>query len=61
MTCASPARGNLRTGPNSDCRSHTEEEALAIANDTDYGLTGYVWTNDLTRAMRFTDASLKPG
>jgi len=33
----------------------TEEEALAIANDTLYGLTGYVWTNDLTRALRFTD------
>ncbi len=33
----------------------TEEEALAIANDTPYGLTGYVWTNDLTRALRFTD------
>ncbi len=33
----------------------TEEEALAIANDTDYGLTGYLWTNDLTRALRFTD------
>ncbi|MEX5563841.1 5-carboxymethyl-2-hydroxymuconate semialdehyde dehydrogenase [Pseudophaeobacter sp. 1A16562] len=33
----------------------TEEEGLEIANDTPYGLTGYVWTNDLTRALRFTD------
>lgn len=33
----------------------TEEEALQIANDTPYGLTGYVWTNDLTRALRFTE------
>ena len=34
----------------------TEEEALQIANDTPYGLTGYVWTNDLTRALRFSNA-----
>ena len=34
----------------------TEEQALAIANDIPYGLTGYVWTNDLTRALRFTNA-----
>jgi len=32
-----------------------EAEALKIANDVEYGLTGYVWTNDLTRALRFTD------
>jgi 5-carboxymethyl-2-hydroxymuconic-semialdehyde dehydrogenase len=30
----------------------TEAEALAIANGVAYGLTGYVWTNDLTRALR---------
>jgi 5-carboxymethyl-2-hydroxymuconic-semialdehyde dehydrogenase len=34
----------------------TEAEALSIANDVAYGLTGYVWTNDLTRALRFSDA-----
>ncbi|MEM9578871.1 MAG: 5-carboxymethyl-2-hydroxymuconate semialdehyde dehydrogenase [Pseudomonadota bacterium] len=33
----------------------TEEDALRIANDTPYGLSGYLWTNDLTRALRFTD------
>jgi 5-carboxymethyl-2-hydroxymuconic-semialdehyde dehydrogenase len=33
----------------------SEEEAIALANDTQYGLTGYVWTNDLTRALRVTD------
>ena len=33
----------------------TEDEALQIANATAYGLTAYVWTNDLTRALRVTD------
>ena len=33
----------------------TEDEALHIANDIPYGLTAYVWTSDLTRALRFTD------
>jgi 5-carboxymethyl-2-hydroxymuconic-semialdehyde dehydrogenase len=32
-----------------------EDEALAIANDVQYGLTGYLWTADVTRAFRFTD------
>ncbi|WP_422377902.1 5-carboxymethyl-2-hydroxymuconate semialdehyde dehydrogenase [Roseibium sp.] len=35
-------------------RFSSEDEALQIANDIPYGLTGYVWTNDLTRALRFT-------
>ena len=30
----------------------TEEEAVALANDTDYGLAAAVWTNDLRRGHR---------
>src|SRR6202167_2296736 len=33
-----------------------EAEARALANDVQYGLTGYLWTSDLTRALRFTEA-----
>ena len=38
----------------------TEEEALTIANGVDYGLTGYIWTNDLSRALR-TSENLEAG
>ncbi len=33
-------------------RFETEEEAVQIANSTDYGLASYLWTNDAARINR---------
>ncbi|MBT2231488.1 NAD-dependent succinate-semialdehyde dehydrogenase [Nonomuraea sp. NEAU-A123] len=34
----------------------TEEEVVAAANDTEYGLVNYLYTNDLSRALRVAEA-----
>ena len=34
----------------------TEEEVLAMANDTHYGLASYVYTRDISRSMRVFEA-----
>jgi succinate-semialdehyde dehydrogenase/glutarate-semialdehyde dehydrogenase len=33
----------------------TEEQALAEANDTEFGLVAYLYTNDLSRALRMSE------
>jgi acyl-CoA reductase-like NAD-dependent aldehyde dehydrogenase len=35
---------------------HDEAEAVALANDTEYGLSGSIWTRDLGRALRVSQA-----
>jgi succinate-semialdehyde dehydrogenase/glutarate-semialdehyde dehydrogenase len=37
-------------------RFESEEEALALANDTEYGLAAYLYTGDLARGMRVAEA-----
>ena len=38
-----------------------EEEAVALANDTEYGLSGSIFTHDLGRALRVSRAVSRPG
>ena len=43
-------------GPVLTCLTFKDEaEALEIANSVRYGLTGYVWTRDMSRALRVAD------
>jgi succinate-semialdehyde dehydrogenase/glutarate-semialdehyde dehydrogenase len=37
-------------------RFHTEAQAIAIANDTEFGLASYLYTRDLARAWRVSEA-----
>jgi len=37
-------------------RFHTEAEAVAMANDTDYGLAAYFYARDLARVIRVSEA-----
>jgi succinate-semialdehyde dehydrogenase/glutarate-semialdehyde dehydrogenase len=44
-------------GPVAACFSfNSEEEAIAMANDTEYGLAAYLYTRDLARSWRVSEA-----
>jgi succinate-semialdehyde dehydrogenase/glutarate-semialdehyde dehydrogenase len=34
------------------CRFETDDEAIALANDTEYGLSAYIFTRDIGRGLR---------
>ena len=61
-TLLTGARGDMRVaqeeifGPVLTAITFKDEaEALIIANGVRYGLAGYVWTGDVSRALRFTE------
>ena len=37
--------------------AQTEEEAIALANDTEFGLASYFYTRDIGRVWRVSEAS----
>ena len=48
-------RGDLRPGRRRSPPSTTEDEAVAEANDTEFGLVAYLFTEDLDRALRVSE------
>ncbi len=50
----------MRPNPNKESRADLTplevEEVLALANDTNYDLATYIYTNNLSRAMRMFEA-----
>ena len=53
---AHPGRGDLRPGRARCVRFSTEADAIRWANDTEYGLVSYLYTGDLRRALRVSEA-----
>ena len=58
-----PGRSGLAHGPRGDLRPivavipfDDEEDAVRLANDTPYGLSGSIWTRDSARSLRMARA-----
>ena len=61
VLCDVPAHADLATeeifGPVAPVRTfRTDEEAIALANDTEFGLVAYVFTRDVSRALVMSEA-----
>jgi succinate-semialdehyde dehydrogenase/glutarate-semialdehyde dehydrogenase len=50
-----PARGDLRPG-RADRHVHRRGGGVRLANDTEFGLVAYVYTGDLARGLRVSEA-----
>ena len=53
---AGGAGGGVRAVFDRDPVPRRKADAIEIANGVNYGLTGYVWTGDMGRALRVADA-----
>ena len=55
VLAADPAESAARVAGDVRPGRHDDEEAVRLANDVQYGLTGSVWSSDLDRATQIAD------
>ena len=53
---ARDARGNVRAGRAADRSSTPRQEAIRLANDTEFGLASYFYSRDIGRVWRVAEA-----